>query len=200
MLLDGKVSKEVQVLIEKAKLVEGRRFDLQVMNNILEDAEKDGLLKWLQVSIRTCSYCDKTYDYARYKRNSRYHNAGDVKLDKPIYYRGVKFNSGKHDMCMDCCEKHHVIETLVHHIVDKDMKIEVQKNNFVQSKYIKDSIRICYKCKEEMKESEMGREPSLLGGGTYPATCPHCEAKSVPLGNSHHVTLKFGHKLNPNNE
>lgn len=197
LLLDGKVSKDVQRTIDKAKLDESRKFDLQIMNKILDEAEKEGLLKWRHDSIRTCPCCEKTYEYARYKRNSRYHNAGDIISDRPIHHRGMQFNGGQDYMCMDCCEKYKVIETLVHHIIDTDMKIEIQENKYATSKYLKDDIRICYECKEEMKESEMGREPSLMGGGTYPATCPRCEAKAVPLGHSHHVTLRFGHKLNP---
>lgn len=202
LLIDGKVSVEVQAAINLAKLDYDRRFKLPIMNEILNKSEATGELKWTLKSIKSCNFCDKAVDYARYPRNSRYHNKGDYNYDKPRYYSGIAFNerfvsiNGRGDMCTECCENHQVIKTLVNYIIDNDLKIEIRKNEFAETKYKKDAIRICYDCKKEMNESEMGRERALMGGGTFPSECPHCHAKALPLGSTHRNTGKFDFVLN----
>lgn len=201
--LDGKVSEQAQKIINKAKQESTYGFDLPVMNEILRDSEKSGKLTWTYKQIRSCSYCDKSYDYHEYPRSGRYHRKGEKNYDKPKYYSGIKFNEGfitiqgNGDMCSECATKHNVIHRLIDYIINNDLKTQIQKNDYKFSKYIKDDIRICYKCGNEMQESEMGRERTFMGDGTFPSTCPSCKAGSSGFGNNHKTTNKFVMIKNP---
>lgn len=201
--LDGTVAEEVQKVIDEAKKESSYGFDLPVMNEIIKEAEKIGKLSWSYKQIRSCDYCDKKPDYYRYPRNGRYHRKGDKNFDKPIYYSGIKFNegfvriAGYGDMCSECCNKHRVKERIIDFILDNDLKIEIMKNDYKPGNYLKDDIRICFECNEEMLESKMSKEMTLMGGGYYPSGCPKCGAKSLPFGRSHKITSKFGFIHNP---
>lgn len=202
-LLNGKVSEEAQKTIDEAIKESSYGLDLPLMNEILKRSEKIGTLKWTRKSIRSCDYCDKKYDYYTYPRSGRYHNKGDKNHNKPIYYSGIKFNeglvtiAGVGDMCSDCCTKHKVIEKLIDYILDKDLKIEIMRNDYKVSRYLKDDIKVCYSCNSEMQESKMTRESTVMGDGTYPSGCPNCGAKSLPFGKSHRITNKFDFVYNP---
>lgn len=148
--LDGTVSEIAQKIIDLAKKEQSFGFSLPVLNEILRNAEEKGRLTWTYKSIRSCEYCDKKYDYAKYPRSGKYHRKGDKNLNKPLYYSGIKFNEGfvtiqgLGDMCRECCDKHDVIHQLIDYILDNDLHIEIQKNDYRDSKYLKDDIRICY--------------------------------------------------------
>lgn len=201
-LLDGKATEKVQAVIELAKKEHSIGFDLPIMNEVIQDAEKNGIFRWLYDSGRSCTYCDKFHDYAKYKRSSRYHNKGDNNYGKPLFYRGIQFSSGfvrtanSIDMCLDCCKEHNVLERILKYIIDNDLKIEIAKNQITETKYLKDDKRICYSCNESMYESEMGRRMNVMRDGTYPSTCPHCSAGSNG-GRLHKTTKDFRHLLNP---
>lgn len=201
--LDGNVPQEIQKVIDEAKKESSYGFDLPVMNEILKQSEKNGKLTWTYKQIRSCDYCDKKSDYHRYPRNGRYHSKGDKNFDKPIYYSGIKFNEGfvtikgYGDMCSECCGKHKVKERLIDYILEHDFKVQVMKNDYKPGKYLKDDIRICYDCGEEMLESKMTKEMTMMGDGYYPSGCPKCGAKSLPFGRSHTTTNKFGFFRNP---
>lgn len=202
-LIKGEVSKEAQTIIDYAEEEALSGLVSEMMNEILMRAKKEGKLVWQRASIRSCDLCDKSYDYVRYKRNTQYHNKGDRKFDKPIYYRGIKFNAGavtyrgQGDMCMDCCENHNVIEQLINHIIEEDLHVQLMRNDYTLSKYLIDDKRICFECEESMFESEMGTKPTFMGDGTFPAVCPHCQAEAVPFGASHKTTQEYQHILNP---
>lgn len=203
-LIDGKVSEDAQKVIELARKENSFGFSLVVMNEILRKSEENGLLNWRYKEIDNCSYCDdKPRDYYTYPRSGKYHRKGEKNYSKPKYYSGVKFNEGfvtiqgQGDMCLECCEKHNVIKQLIDYILDNDLKIQIQKNDYKDSKYLKDDIRICYNCETEMKESEMGKSSTMMGDGNYPSTCPKCEAKGSAFGKSHITTNKFVHRINP---
>ena len=65
------------------------------------------------------------------------------------------------------------------------------KTNNKTEEYKKDNVRICFRCKKEMYESEMTQRPFVMGSGTYPAVCPHCKAEASPFDRSHKFTDKF---------
>ncbi|MDY8021159.1 hypothetical protein [Paenibacillus polymyxa] len=202
-VLDGKVSDEAQKVIDEAKKECSYGFEMPIMNEIIKSSEKTGTLKWTHKSIRSCDYCDKEYDYHTYPRSSRNHTKGEKNYNKPIYYSGIKFNEGfvtfqgDGDMCSECCIKQKVKERLIDYIIDNDLKIQIMKNDYRVSKYLKDDIRTCYSCNEDMLESQMGKEPTMMGDGFYPSKCPHCGAESKPFGKSHGVTNRFGMIKNP---
>jgi len=201
--LDGNVEEAAQKVIDEAKKESSYGFDLPVMNEILKQAEKQGKLTWSHKQINSCDYCDKKRDYYVYPRSSRNHRKGDKNYDKPIYYRGIKFNEGfivfkgMGDMCWDCCTKHKVKERLIDYIINNDLKVQVMKNDYKPGKYLKDDIRICFDCGEEILESQMSKERTLMGDGYYPSGCPKCGAKSIPFGPSHKTSNKFGFIKNP---
>lgn len=201
--LDGNVPEKIQKVIDEAKKESSYGFELPVMNEILKQSEKNGKLTWTNKQITSCEFCNKKRDYYRYPRSGRYHSKGDKNFDKPIYYPGIKFNEGfvtikgYGDMCSECCSKHKVKERLIDYIIKHDLKIEIMKNDYKPGKYLKDDIRICYECKEEMLESRMSKERTLMGDGYYPSGCPKCGAKSLPFGRSHTTTNKFGFIDNP---
>lgn len=201
--LDGKVSEEAQKVIDKAKQEASFGFELPLMNEVLTKSLKIGTLKWTNKAIRTCKYCDnKPYDYHTYPRSGRYHRKGDKNYDKPIYYSGIKFNEGfvtiqgDGDICKECADKHNIINSLIDYIIEHDLPIEIQKNDYKVTKYIKDEIEICYSCGLEMKKSEMG-DLSAVMGGYYKGKCPHCGAEELFLGKKHKSTNKFVMTLNP---
>jgi hypothetical protein len=204
MILDGKVSEKAQCVINVAKKESSYGFNMPVMNEVIKKAEEIGKLTWTYKQIKSCNYCsDKKYDYHRYPRSGKYHNKGDKNYNKPKYYSGIKFNEGfvtiqgSGDMCRECCESNKVIQQLIDYVLDNDLKVEIQKNDYKDGKYLKDPIQICYSCEYEMTESEMGRNSTMIGDGTYPSTCPKCDAKASAFGNSHKTTNKFKHTLNP---
>jgi hypothetical protein len=195
-LIDGKTSEDTQKIIDRAKQEDSFGFELPVMNEILRKSLETGKLTWRYKDIRSCSYCDKGYEYYKYTRSSRHHCKGDNNYDRPMYHRGIAFNegfvtiSGVGDMCRDCADKHNVIHRLIDYIIDNNLKIEIQKNDYKSTVYRKDEIRVCYECGKEMQESKMGRLPCLMSG-TYAGECPHCGAKSTLFGRSHKTTDKF---------
>lgn len=201
--LDGQVSEEAQKVIDIAKKEKTIGFDFEPINEIIRNSEEKGSLTWRYKGIRACSHCDKGYEYQRYARNSRWHRKGDKNFDKPIHHAGIEFNAGvinfvgHGDMCRECADKNKVIEKMVDFIIHNDLKIQIQKNDFSPSKYLKDDIRTCFNCDEEMKESEMTKEMTMMGDGHYAAGCPKCGAVSRPFGRSHGVTRKFDFILNP---
>lgn len=201
-LLDTKVSEEAQKVINDAKQENSFGFELPLMNEILKKSLEIGKLTWIYDNMRSCKYCDKDYDYKAYPKSSRYHSKGDSNFDKPIHYRGLKFNAGfvrvsnNADICCDCAEKHDIIHKLIDYIIDNDLPIEIQKNDYKPSKYLKDDIEICYECSKEMQESQMGLLPAVMEG-YYRGECPHCGAKSKAFGNNHETTNKFVMVPNP---
>lgn len=201
--LDGKVSEAAQKVIDQVKKEYAYGFSLPIINEILRKSEETGELTWRYKQIRSCDYCDKKHDYYRYPRSGRYHSKGDKNFNNPIYYSGIKFHEGfvtvqgLGDMCSECNEKYNIINQLIDYILDNDLKIQIQKNDYRDSRYLKDDIRICYSCDYEMAESEMGKESTIMGDGYYPSSCPKCSAKSSAFGKSHKTTNKFKHRLNP---
>lgn len=191
MLLDTKVSEKAQKIIDEAKQENSYGFDLPIMNKILRKSEEIGTLTWKYKQIKSCSYCDKDYGYYTYPRSSRYHNKGDKNYDKPFYYSGIAFNEGYvtikgvGDMCTDCEKKYNIIHRLIDYIIDYDLKIEIQKNDYKPSKYLKDDIKICYECGEEIQESKMKNN-----------ICPYCKAETN-FWNYHKSTDKFVMIPNP---
>jgi len=202
LFLDNKVSESAQKIINIAKEELSYNFDLPIMNEIIRISLQKGKLSWTGKDIRSCSYCDKSSSYQKHMRNGKYHRKGDINYDKPIYYYGIKFNEGfvtikgHGDLCIDCLNKYNVINRLIDYIIENDLSIEIQKNSYKESKYLKDNIRICKNCNSEIQESKMGRESTLMGNGTFPSICPLCNSKSS-FANNHKITDKFVMINNP---
>ena len=145
LLLDKQkgLTKENQIKVDNIKEENNVGLPLDIMNEIIMNSKKSGELTWRVKQIDHCEYCDKQRDYYRYTRSSRYHRKGDYNYDAPRYYTGYKFNEGfvtikgRGDMCRECEEKYNVIHTLIDYIIDNDLKIEIQNNDYRFSKYIR---------------------------------------------------------------
>jgi len=194
--LDGLVNEIAQAVIDVAKKEAGYGFSIPVMNEILRKSEETGKLTWMFKNIRSCDYCDKKRAYAKHSRSSRYHRKGDDNTKYPLNYPGVKFNEGcvvfegYGDMCQSCMKSNRVMEVMIDYVLDHDLKIQIQKNDYKATRYTLDKIRTCYNCKLEMQESQLGREATLFGDGSFPSSCPHCKAKSGFFGPNHGFTNK----------
>ena len=197
LLLDGKVSEKTQAIINKMKAENSYGFDFPLIGEVLRKSEEKGKLTWGHKRIRSCPYCDKKYDYVQYPRNSATHSKGDKNYDKPIYYNGIEFHPGivnvigVGDICTDCAAKYHVLQSAIDYILDNDLRVEIQKNDYRDSEYFYDEESECFKCHQPMWESEMGRSRTVFDNGTYPSTCPHCGAESKMFGSSHKTTKNF---------
>jgi hypothetical protein len=190
LLLDGKVSEESQKVIDTAKLDASFGLEDPRLNEILRLAVKGGKLDWVYSDVFSCPACGLKGDYQTYPRSSRYHRKGDKNYKKPIRYFGVRvFRYESHYMCGTCWKK--AMPVLIDYIISQDLKVEIQQNDYQETRYVVDDLRICYNCKREMYESEMGKLPTLMGRGDYPGVCPHCKAESRFLGSSHKTTDKF---------
>jgi hypothetical protein len=190
LLLDGKISSKVKKTIDDEKMKKNIGFELDIMNKIVLDSIRTGIFSCEYVDGRSCGICEKKYDYRVYKRKAKNHNRGEKNYNDPIYYRCVKFNMGSifvrgiWDMCFDCYEKYDVLNRIIHYIFDNDLKIEIRSSG-IKTKYIKDDVRICFKCKEEMYKSEMIE----ISAGEL--KCPKCGATSTPFEVGHKYTDKF---------
>jgi hypothetical protein len=196
LLLDGKVSGKAQDVIDVAKKESTYGFDIPILNEILRASETNGKLTWRYKDIRSCPLCDKKYSYHTYSRSSRNHYKGETNYDSPMYYWGLAFNEGfvtiqgHGDFCGECDKTKELTHKLIDYILDNDLKIEIQKNDYKPTRYKYDPLRICFQCKEEIYESEMGDLPALMGG-YYKGKCPKCSAESRAFGKSHEITNKF---------
>ena len=180
MLLDGKVRDDVQKVVDTAKSEHSFGLD-DVANEILENALKAGELRWGSINISSCKCCDKKSGYTRYSRSSRWHRKGDINYDKPIRYSGVLINpgvivvEGLPGICWDCWKKTY-LPKIVNYIHDNNLPIQTNDNDIAPTRWKKDVVRECANCGTKSLTSTWGRSHTIFGNGTYPSTCPHCDA------------------------
>lgn len=195
-LIDGKIGAAGQKIIDNAKRERSYGMPIPLLNRVLLESEKSGVLTWRVKNIRECPLCDKKRSYHKHPRSGRHHRKGDPDTNKPVHYGGVAFNegfvvfAGQGDCCIDCFTAHKMKETIIDYILEKDLKIQIQKNDYKPTRYTKDPIRVCFDCKEKIQESKMGMLPAIFGG-SYPGECYKCSAKSIPFGKSHESTNEF---------
>lgn len=180
-LLDGKVNDKAQKVIDTAKSEHSFGLD-DTANEILQKALKAGELRWGSVNISRCTCCDsKPSGYAKYTRTSRYHKKGSPNYDRPFRYSGVLINPGVFiveglpGICYDCW-KNTYLPLIVRFIHDNNLPIQTNDPEIAPTRWKKDVIRECAKCGKKAPTSKWGRSRTIFGNGTYPSTCPHCEA------------------------
>lgn len=173
ILLDKKnIRKKTQRQINDIKLQKSFGFRYPIMNEILFKSLKKGKLTWHYKEMHYCQLCEKENGYKVYKRSSFYHKKGEKNYDKPISFRGIEFNPGfvtikyHGDICSCCEEKHSIIKSLCKHIIENDLKIELGKNKYYKTKYIRDQCYICFNCKEEIYSSDILKKK-----------CPKCNTQ-----------------------
>ena len=181
LLLDGKVSDEVQEVIKTAKAEQEFGLD-DTSNEILRKALKDGELRWGYISISRCTCCkDKPSGYAKYPRSGRYHRKGDTNYDKPYRYSGVLINpgfvvmTGLPGICSECWSKTYQPK-IINYIIENNLPIQICDNDIAKTRWKKDVVRECAKCGKKALTSKWGKSRTLFGDGFYPSNCPHCDA------------------------
>ena len=142
----------------------------------------------------TCTLCGKGENIIRYKSGM---NKGEINFNKTWYSKMLDLeynfvhirNSTPSGVCEEC-RKNGFNKELVKVLSTLEYKFEWD-NRITACPYVKDDKKICFKCGKEIWESEMGRTQKMLGSTTYPSTCPYCGAKSMPFGDTHHLTKEF---------
>lgn len=192
LLLDGKCSEALQKDVDRAKsrsevigLIDGDSDDphSQLVAQVVLEAKEKGRIIFQHKQISHCSLCKTFAGYYAYPRRSRYHSKGDLNYDRPRYMSGYEFADRFVTMkghatlgcCSDCFAK--IKDTLL--VALKDIKAQVpERLTGYPAQWERVAKRRCLKCGWEGPESQMGRKRTLMGDGTYPATCPKCPAAS----------------------
>jgi hypothetical protein len=203
---------ELQLLTEEAELYDhvlpdsvldvmrlaeqeaGYGFEFNYINEIIAASVKTGRFAVEYTRMSYCPHCKELGSYLKYKSGR---NKGRLNYKKPTYLSGYLVNPGfvrfglSGDICKGCEQKYDVFNNVRKYILDNDLPVELVGRDFAAtSKFNRDPISVCFKCKEEMQESKMGSSPALLSG-QYKSTCPHCGAKAEVFGLSHKSTDKF---------
>ncbi|MCK4668279.1 hypothetical protein KAU33_16120 [Candidatus Dependentiae bacterium] len=205
------IKKEEGLKINEQSLVESIRNRAEFLRERASFKEKypskysDFIFKLIKIAIKngkmgysfragTCTLCGKGENIVRYKSGM---NEGYINFDKTWYSKMLDLeynfvhikNSTPSGICEEC-RKSGFDEELRKVLSTLEFKFEWD-NKITPCPYVKDTKMICSNCDKEMWESEMGKERRILGSTTYPSTCPHCNAKSVPFGETHQSTKEF---------
>jgi hypothetical protein len=194
-LLDGKCQAKVQKEVDKAKerLSLGQNLGLiplthrDFVTRIIQEAQANGELSFTRKSLSSCKVCGKSAGYAKYTRNSKYHDKGDPNYKRPLTFPGVdlasRFVTIRGRATMGCCwtcwktVKEYLPEAL------KDVKAQIPESiTGYAPKFKKHDNRKCKKCGWKGHKGEMGRLPCAMSRGTYAGKCPQCDAKNLAFG------------------
>lgn len=186
-LLDGKVASEkAQALIEAAKsrlAAVSRMSDVPphiatLVADVLTEANENGKLAYFGEMIKYCRYCKASPDprYVAYKSGPR---RGQPNYDKPRFLRGWEFAHRfvrvQHHVSVGGCES--CVADAMPHLIEELAGVRAQLPPQLHKegapRYVKYPHRSC-KCGWVGHEGQMGRLVTMLGDGTYPATCPTC--------------------------
>lgn len=116
-------------LVTKKQFVELADAQQHFLSKIEETADKDKRIVYRLKPIRKCDVCGERAGYATYKRNSRYHRAGDINYDNPLHLSGVEFKDSffvvQGSVDVGCCNT--CVNALKEHIISllSDREIEV---------------------------------------------------------------------------
>ena len=185
--LDGKVRDEVQAEVDAAKdrlaainehpnLPEPlARFVADAVN----EARTHGLLVWRHERIRHCPLCGQYAGYAKFKSGPR---RGQSNHNRPLSFPGVELArrfvtmEGRVTLggCTECVEA--AKPTLREALRGVDAQVPGWLCANGEPKRVRYDLRHCAECGWDGHEGEMGRHRTLMGDGTYPATCPSCMA------------------------
>lgn len=142
----------------------------------------------------TCALCEKGENIVRYKSGTK---KGEINFNKSwhskmldLEYKFIRIRDSTPSGVCEECRKGGFDEDLAKVLSTLEFKFEWD-SKITPCPYIKDDKKFCFRCGKEIWESEMGRTQKMLGSGTYPSTCPHCYAESVPFGENHQSTKEF---------
>lgn len=195
LLLDGKVSDEVQKEINTVKISNTIDPDLSeserlMIAELITIAKSKKRLTYSRANISSCPCCKTSKGYHLYTRSSRSHRKGDKNYSNPIVFTGFDLDRGVVTMqnyisrgfcgfCEDRVKPELVKQLLM--IVDQE-KIQLPEalTGVSQKYFVVDKVR-CIECSWEGLEDEMKKLPAMMGG-EYFGGCPKCEAKNLPFG------------------
>lgn len=176
LLLDGKVNPEAQKIVDEAR--EAARFAPlgDFAAELIRQALKEGVFKWNHDRLSYCPQCKKSAGYAKYKSG---YNRGRDNWKKPLSLGGYAFTSRcfitingypTNGLCNDCGKPE--LEKILKCIADEDLPIEIVRDE--NTKWVKEEIRECQKCKTSIKQFDMYLDHTIMGNGYFHSTCPHC--------------------------
>lgn len=189
--LDGKVNDKAQQKVDYVKSVhEHDSLGNILAQEILVDSLKQNYISVRNRELTSCGNCDVRTTYAVFKSGPR---KGEQNRNKPRPVYGMSFNDGfiiitgysSRGLCKDCGNK--MKQLLQDYILENDLPIEIGYS-LKDTRYLKEEERQCFKCEKPMWQFDMGTHPTMMGGGYYHATCPHCNAQSLGFGPSHKHT------------
>jgi hypothetical protein len=191
LLLDGKTSVvDTQKRIDEIKNETAFGKDKGFILKVIAELETNGRIGF-GTGYVSCEICGKRSSIANYKSGRRKNH---INYAKSVLVNGVCFSSDsvrfqgrpRLGICDECYAriKEELTATLRPLCFDYSAFIK-------DCPYRKDDERLCHRCNQPMYESEMGRQPTLMGGGTYPGECPKCGAATGFFGPNHQSTGKW---------
>ena len=192
-LLDGRVGETLQehVSAAVARLAAASAFpDLTprqagLIADAVSEARLAGRLVWHHRRLRYCPLCEKHGGYALYKSGPR---KGRPNYDRPLSMPGIELayrfvtieGSVAMGGCQDCIRP--VIPHLKAALVGVPAALPDMLVTEGAQRFNRFDNRRCTACGWTGHEGEMGRRRTLFDDGTYPATCPSCNAENRPFG------------------
>lgn len=179
--LDGLCAPKTQAAIDEIKR---HRAQAQAMPDIptpmavmiadaVQEAKSAGLLIWQYAGVRSCPICAKSCTgYSGRGRQRRANTMAGIELaDRFIRFEG-RPAIGCCRSCMDAA-----LPRLREALAGVEAELPEALMGF-PPKFKRYKNMKCSTCGWQGHEGQMKRSPCLMGGGTYPATCPGCGANN----------------------
>lgn len=192
-LLDGRVGEALQAHVSAAvsRLSAANAYpDLTpkqagLIADAVREAQASGRLVWYHRRIRYCPLCESGGGFVLYKSGPR---KGRPNYDRPLSMPGIELayrfvtidGSVAMGGCQDCIGP--VIPHLKAALVGVPAALPDMLVTEGAQRFNRFDNRRCTACGWTGHEGEMGRQRTLMGDGTYPATCPSCKAENRIFG------------------
>lgn len=195
VVLDGHCRPEVQADVERAKerlAMAARLSELTperagFVADVVRSAQENGKLVFWEISLSRCEICKRSDGYHTHKRSGRWHRKGDVMFDRPKMFAGVEFKATfiriRGLTALGCCHecfaavRQPLLASLAEIRAELPEKLTGRPPRFRFAEK-----RHCDECGWDGNELQMGRRPTLMGDGSFPAICPKCRAENRIFG------------------
>ncbi|MGI9492556.1 MAG: hypothetical protein ACR2QF_09175 [Geminicoccaceae bacterium] len=194
VVLDGSVSEEAQKTVDQAKARLAAIKNMQgvpaniasFIADLVGEAEKSQKLTFRHTRISKCAVCEKRAGFAKFKRDGRYHRAGDSNPKKPLMLPAVELADRNvsiqgrvsNGCCSDCWKD---IKPFLSDALNEVSAEIPEAITGYPPKFKRQKNRHCTQCDWEGHEGEMRLLPALFEG-RYPGGCPNCDADNKPFG------------------
>lgn len=189
VLLDGACSEKVQAEVDGAKQrITSRSLHPDVapvlagfIADVVSEAQTNGEVILRRQRLRRCALCGTAPGYVLFKSGPR---RGTPNYKKPRVIEGYEFArrfvTVQHHAALGGCAE--CLDPILPLIADALRGVNAQIPDRLRAegepKRVKHPNRRCTKCGWEGHEGQMGRQRTIMGDGSYPATCPACGAGS----------------------